>query len=269
MSSRIENNENVNPTSMKLDSYDDVPRFSTRMMREDSYEESGFDYLTTKPDIIAFDRCYNGDNLQVDEYQHPPTVGFLNEKRLYAAENIEIRENEISIDILKEKNDDKPEMPRNIQVVQYSEICEKKTAKKKFSRNRIDPNENFLQRKTAKNENFKNMKKWLETVFQSIDACLESKKQQIENNSNLSQKEYNSRKKAQEKIRRCLLKEIREIKKLHTKKLAAPESLRDTATELLMRVYENEMKNQDGFYINTMPRIPDTENALINTSQHH
>jgi len=63
------------------------------------------------------------------------------------------------------------------------------------------------------------------------------------------------------------MKEIREIKKLHTKKLAAPESLRDTATELLMRVYENEMKNQDGFYINTMPRIPDTENSLINTSQ--
>jgi len=106
----------------------------------------------------------------------------LNEKRLYAAENVEIRENEISIDILKEKNDDKPEMPRNIQVVQYSEICEKKTAKKKFSRNRIDPNENFLQRKTAKNKDLKNIKKWLEKIFQSIEACLESKKQQIENN---------------------------------------------------------------------------------------
>ena len=84
----------------------------------------------------------------------------------------------------------------------------------------------------------------------------------------MSQKEYISKKKAQEKTRRGVLKEIREIRKLHSKKLDAPESLRERATELLMRVNEKDTRQPDGFYINTMPRIPDTENALINTSQH-
>ena len=65
------------------------------------------------------------------------------------------------------------------------------------------------------------------------------------------------------------MKEMREIKKQLKKKMDSPEyfSLRDSATELLMRVNER-VKIQDGFFINTMPKIPDTDYALINTSQH-
>lgn len=91
-----------------------------------------------------------------------------------------MRAEKTSVDILKERNEDSPETSGH--KFQSSEICQKKIAIKKFARKRVDPNENFLSKQTAKNEDFKNMKKWLELFFKSIEACLESKKQQIENN---------------------------------------------------------------------------------------
>ena len=90
-----------------------------------------------------------------------------------------MRAEKTTIDILKERNEDSPATSGH--KFQSSEICQKKIAIKKFARNRVDPNENFVKQ-TAKNEDFKSMKKWLEMVFKSIEACLESKKQQIENN---------------------------------------------------------------------------------------
>jgi len=267
MCSRIENDENVNPTSANLAIYGNTHRLPTRMMYEDNSDESGFESLSSKRDL-SFDQIFNRPDIQVDKYQHPvQTVGSLNEKSHFIPEKIEVGTHESSMDILKERNDD----PSGISSdkIQQSEICLTKIAIKKFARNRVDPNENFLNKQTAKTEDFKNMKKWLEVIFTSIEACLESKKLQIENNANLSQKEYNSKKKAQEKTRRGVMKEMREIKKQLKKKMDSPEyfSLRDSATELLMRVNER-LKIQDGFFINTMPKIPDTDYALINTSQH-
>jgi len=245
---------------MNLAIFENGQRHPTRMMRESNSYGVDLDYLTTKHDAVTFDRLYNGGIIQVAEYMHPVYPEFLNEKSLYASGMNEMISTKSSFENLKDKNAETAEKTR-------SQGDRKKVAIKNFARRSIDPNENDLKQ-TAKNEDFKDMKKWLEKVFQSIEACLECKKQQIENNTNLSQKIYNSTKKAQEKARRGVMKEIRELKKLHTKRMVNPENLRHIATELLMRVYENEIRNRDGFYINTMPRIPDTENAHINTSQH-
>jgi len=185
MSSRIENDENVNPTSVNLAIFHDAQRFSARMMHEDNSDDSGFDYLASKRDLFSFDQFYNQEDIQVDEYQseNQRNVGLLNEKSQFASRtrNNEMRAEKTSVDILKERNEDSPETSGH--KFQSSEICEKKIAIKKFARKRIDPNENFVNKQTAKNEDFKNMKKWLEMVFKSIEACLEKRIQFKEESS--------------------------------------------------------------------------------------
>ncbi|CAG5105595.1 Oidioi.mRNA.OKI2018_I69.chr1.g2272.t1.cds [Oikopleura dioica] len=246
----VENDENEDPGFLFAVF---VSGHKVILENEDDFQASSRTYKSKNGDFIAYDQLFPGRKIlkwkKGPRKFFPATVekqpltepGYKKVKSLKDQSLEVLTSNEAANKIQKNKRSIEDITRVLRQKAQEKKVTEKEIISKKLAE--PAPVQKVRVPEEKKNEAKKDStgtKEWLQMVFNAIEARLQGHKKKKQTKAHRQECE-------------AVKKQIRNIKKMHSMGIVAPLVVRQEATHLLLEVYPKEIRQIEGFFIDTSP----------------